>query len=131
MSPRIEGAAVAGIIVIILAASFLLDAAPSIGPGYGLCLFRNITHLPCPSCGMTRAFINLSHGGLYDAVHLNPSSIFIYIAAWLGLFAGICQIIFNKPFIRTAWADSKKILFPLVIVMMSASWIYNLIHHFS
>ena len=32
------------------------------------CLFRGITGMKCPGCGMTRAFVSFFHGGFVDAV---------------------------------------------------------------
>ena len=36
------------------------------------CLFLNITGIPCPSCGMTRAYIALFRGNLSQAFHYHP-----------------------------------------------------------
>jgi len=41
----------------------------------GTCTFRRLTDLPCPGCGMTRAFISMAHGRLADAWHFNPAGI--------------------------------------------------------
>jgi hypothetical protein len=37
-----------------------------------LCLFRNATGLPCPTCGSTRAVLAAADGRLVDAVTFNP-----------------------------------------------------------
>ncbi|HEV7504248.1 MAG TPA: DUF2752 domain-containing protein [Thermoanaerobaculia bacterium] len=42
------------------------DAASSI------CLLRRVFHLPCPGCGMTRAFAALAKGDWRAAVSLHP-----------------------------------------------------------
>jgi uncharacterized protein DUF2752 len=42
------------------------DAASSI------CLLRRVFHLPCPGCGMTRAFASLAKGDWSTAVALHP-----------------------------------------------------------
>src|SRR5438105_2664173 len=36
------------------------------------CLFKEITGLPCPSCGITRALLLLAHGNLSASLFLNP-----------------------------------------------------------
>jgi len=37
-----------------------------------VCLFLNVTGIPCPSCGMTRAYISLFSGNLSQAFHYHP-----------------------------------------------------------
>jgi hypothetical protein len=41
-------------------------AASESGPV--LCPFRRLTGLPCPACGLTRSWVDLSHGDLAGAV---------------------------------------------------------------
>ena len=43
-------------------------------PGIQLprCVFKTITGLPCPTCGVTRAIIALSRGDVDHAVFMNP-----------------------------------------------------------
>lgn len=125
---RVEGTAILSLLGVIFFISITFEAAPH-GP-WG-CLFKAVTHLPCPSCGMTRAFIALGHGDICSAIFLNPSSILVYSFAWIGLFLAFLQIIYGKKFIRIAWTKSEKVLFPLILVLMSCTWVYKLIYHFS
>jgi len=37
-----------------------------------ICLFLNITGIPCPACGMTRAYISLFKGNLAQAFYYHP-----------------------------------------------------------
>lgn len=59
-----------------------------------LCLLRALTGVPCPLCGMSRAFIHISRGDLLGAVSLHALSPTIYLcgillaAALLGELAG-------------------------------------------
>ncbi|HVF42774.1 MAG TPA: DUF2752 domain-containing protein [Pyrinomonadaceae bacterium] len=50
-------------------------------PGFVLCPFRALTGLPCPGCGMTRAFCALGHGDLSAAFGYNPLAPFVFAAA--------------------------------------------------
>jgi len=55
-------------------------------PTFVLCPFRFLTGLPCPGCGMTRAFCHLAHGHFVSALQFNPFSFFVFLAAiiaWL------------------------------------------------
>jgi len=43
------------------------------------CLFKSVFHIPCPGCGMTRAFILLGHFRFQEALSMNINGIFAYI----------------------------------------------------
>ena len=63
--------------------SFCLDLSAL--PGESLCWFYNLTHLPCPGCGLTRAFLCISHGQWGRAWGFNPCGFIWYSLAWYGL----------------------------------------------
>ena len=50
---------------------------------FTICLFKNLTGVPCPSCGMTRAFLFLGHGYVLKASALNPLAAPVALALWL------------------------------------------------
>ncbi len=52
-------------------------------PGVALCPFRAVTGLPCPGCGMTRAFCSIGHGDLARAFGYNALAPFVFLAAML------------------------------------------------
>ncbi len=41
-----------------------------LGP-YPLCPIQLFLHIPCPGCGLTRAFVAMSHGHLLEALRWN------------------------------------------------------------
>jgi hypothetical protein len=57
--------------------------SPADLPGLVLCPFRALTGLPCPGCGMTRAFCSLGHGDLSGAFGYNALAPFVFAAALL------------------------------------------------
>ncbi len=61
------------------------------------CLFRRVFGMPCPTCGLTRAFAAISHGQLDDALRFHAAALWIYTAFWLGAVAS-CVALF-----RAAW----------------------------
>jgi hypothetical protein len=127
-NPRKAGAVILVILGTIILLSIVLDSAPQ---RLSLCLFRTFTGLPCPSCGMTRAFISLGHGDIYSAVLFNPASILIYIATWVGFILALLQTVYGKKYIEIIWSKYRKALFPLILTIMTSVWIYQLVHHFN
>ena len=62
-----------------------------------LCLFKGLTGLDCPGCGMTRAFLLIGHGRFADAVASHPASLPAYaIVAGLAV-TGIARIVRKRP----------------------------------
>ncbi len=49
--------------------------------GYQLpmtCMFRAITGVRCPACGLTRGFVFMGHGQLVDAFRIHPLAPFLF-----------------------------------------------------
>jgi hypothetical protein len=75
--PGIASAAVGMLLLAQIAAAALLLRASQDGvwllghPIGGVCLFRRLTGLPCPACGMTRSIVLTLNGHLGAALRLN------------------------------------------------------------
>jgi hypothetical protein len=57
------------------------------GMGFEVCGLRRLTGIPCPGCGMTRAFTALARGDWAAAWALHPFSLLLAVqagAAWVG-----------------------------------------------
>ena len=73
----------------VLAASVVLplpDARGEIAHLPAFCPFYRLTGLPCPGCGLTRAFVCLGHGQVLAALHWHPLGWVLYalcLAVWL------------------------------------------------
>lgn len=63
------------LVILLLMAVVLAGICFSIYSGGSICVIRNITGLPCPGCGMTRALIALSKLEFTKAVGLHPLSL--------------------------------------------------------
>jgi len=78
----------------VLAASIALPlpaANGEIGHMPALCPFFLATGLPCPGCGLTRAFVCIGHGRLSESLHWHPLGLLVYLSfvvlwAYYGLY---------------------------------------------
>lgn len=77
--PR-QGAGVFFVVVVLVLMASTLTRAPARLP-FTVCLFHNLTGLPCPGCGMTRGFVAMGHGRIAEAWTANPFSPFVFVAA--------------------------------------------------
>ena len=69
-----------------------VELLPPGGPP--VCLFRALTHLDCPSCGMTRAFRSLGKLDVRKAIGYNPLSPAVFLGAlvcWGYAIAQVCR----------------------------------------
>ena len=89
-----EARAAAGTLWALLSGVFAASLRlPLPSPGTGqighlpsVCLFYNLTGLPCPGCGLTRSFVCLGHGRFWEALHwhpLGPAIFFVFALLWL------------------------------------------------
>ena len=93
-----ERSAAAGFVTVALTASALFPARqaeqlPS------LCPFHHFTGRDCPGCGMSRAFILISHGQIRRAYRMNKMSIPVYALSLYLAVAGLSDML---RFLRSA-----------------------------
>jgi hypothetical protein len=63
-------------------AAVALGAATGGRPdGPTLCLFKSVTGLPCPFCGVTRSLFELGHGHVAASVELSPLGLLVPLVA--------------------------------------------------
>lgn len=86
---------IAAAAVITLSFLFCADALPSIP----LCPFYEFYRLPCPGCGLTRAFCCIGHGDFSAAWRFNPFSF---------LFYGACICLVVWPAVRRWCPDIER-----------------------
>lgn len=61
------------------------------------CLMKEVIGIPCPGCGLTRAWINFLKGNITEAFYYNPLFLFIPILIGLILVRLICH---NERYIK-------------------------------
>ena len=90
------------------------------------CLFRLVTGWPCPSCGLTHAFISLGHGRWAEGVLENIMSPALFLATAL-IFAGAAyDVATGRARLPRLWARFKSQFFVAVIILASLSWAWNI-----
>jgi hypothetical protein len=86
-----------------------------------MCLFKWITGLPCPTCGLTRAGLHLLSADLAGAFMYNPLC-FAAILAAVG--ALLSRIISGRQLRISASPKEKKIIVTLLITALSLNWLF-------
>ena len=112
----------------VIGLSFVLSGPPLPFPG---CLFRLITGLPCPSCGLTHAFIALGHGRLFEAFLDNIMSPFLFVTLIGILGVSVYESLSGRYCLQPLWARVKNKVLVMVLILAALSWSWNLFKHFS
>lgn len=112
---------------VVLAALWLaLGGAAILLGGYldrpvGLCLFKRLTGIPCPTCGFTRGALNLLQGQLVQAWLCNP-----LLYSVLGIFFAvtIVRVLFGRAVRIHLSRAERAIAWIVAIVLFFANWAY-------
>ena len=64
------------------------------------CPFFLATGLPCPGCGLTRAFVCISHGHFAESLHWHPIGLLVYASfVWLWAYYGLFALRRQRPYV--------------------------------
>lgn len=119
-------ACVAGYLYVLLYV-FILSGHSS----FGVCMFKNVTGIPCPSCGSTRAVALLLHAQFKAAFLMNPIGIalaFLMVFVPIGLLSDRLQ---NKKQLYTLYSKAETLLRKPVFAiaffaLVGANWIWGI-----
>lgn len=98
---------------------------PSGGVDSSICLFRRLSGIPCPGCGMTRAFAHLAKGEWLEAARDHPFSFLLAAEAGLVWLAWGVSLLRGIPFRH----PRQEILTPLVLghlILLGVFWLGRL-----
>jgi len=123
----LSSACAAGYIWLIL--SYHRNSSGIIEPG--VCLFKRITTIPCPSCGTTRSVMSILQGNFADALYWNPFGLILTLVLLITPFwisydlAGHNDTLFRaynraELILRRTW-----IAIPLIGLVV-LNWIWNI-----
>lgn len=96
-----------------------------------ICLFKNITGLPCPGCGMTHAFFDFIRLDFKAAYYHNAFSVLFYSVFFLMIFAELLFKISKNKYLISWIQKNKKTIIILAAIISGINWSINLYRHFS
>lgn len=96
-----------------------------------VCFFKKVTDIPCPSCGTTRAILEIAKGRFLDSILLNPFGILVALIMlvcpiWIMFDYTFKKDTFYKFYKKTELFLSKRIIAILMIILIIANWIWNI-----
>ena len=94
------------------------------------CLFRSLTGIPCPGCGMTRGFVAMGHGRFLEAWQVHPLAPVTYAVAvgyvaWSVLRWLVPSLGRVRASERLMWS-----IFAAALLGVLAWWSISLFRHF-
>ena len=96
-----------------------------------VCVFKQVTHLPCPSCGTTRSVVSILQGNFSRGFFWNPFG-FIVLATMLLLpICLLSDFLKNNSSLLTAYQKTEKmftrkwIAVPAIFLVV-VNWIWNI-----
>ena len=113
------------LLVFLFSARTLANLSSGFSTGPSLCMFRNVTGLPCPFCGSTRSVGNILIGNFNIALHMNPLGYFSL--AFLMLLFVSPSTIKNMSFYiaKKWWSITQRNQILTIIGLFSVAWMLN------
>jgi hypothetical protein len=99
-----------------------------------VCIIKNVTGYPCPSCGTTRAVLLLMERKIAASFLLNPFGILVATIMTVAPIWILIDIVFKKEtfyiwYKKTEAMLRKPWLATLLLLLVLFNWIWNLYKH--
>jgi hypothetical protein len=89
------------------------------------CVFRDLTGVPCPTCGATRSVVHLARGEFFASFGMNPLVSLCFVVAALVFFYNLVTLIIGFPRIDVILSDQEKNIVRYGTVALAlANWCY-------
>ena len=116
-------------VVLVLAWLTLVGITSWVGASTGrsvhLCLFKQLTGLPCPTCGLTRGTFCLLRGEPIAAWLRNP---FLFSALAVFCLATVVRIVFARAVRIHLGPTQGRVLWSLLAAAFLANWLYLILY---
>lgn len=101
---------------------------------FRVCIIKNVTGYPCPSCGTTRAVSLLLKGKIAESAVLNPFGILIAIIMTVFPLWVLTDIVLKKDSFYKAYKNAESVirkpwLASVLILLVLFNWIWNIYKH--
>ena len=113
-----------GIVWAVLVGVFVL-LKPA-GSDATLCVFRNVTGLPCPTCGSSRAALAVVRGRPLEAIVLNP---FVTVAGALAIAWLTVRVGFGRRIEIDLAPRQFRLVWVVIAALLGANWVYLILGH--
>ncbi len=97
----------------------------------GVCLFKRVTGVPCPSCGSTRSVLSILKGDFLAGILLNPFGIIIVLILLVFPVWIIYDVLSRRDTLFNAYNRTelflkrKWIAIPAILLVL-LNWIWNI-----
>ncbi len=106
--------------------SYFYHADPH--PRVSLCIFYNLTKLPCPGCGMTRSFCSIAKGDLLASFQFHGLGPVMFVGVFFGWLASLLAIFhIRKPFEFLKLLSTNELLIKTGLSVLGIHWLIRLI----
>jgi hypothetical protein len=117
------------IIGIALCAGFFVSLSDL--PNRTLCFMKQVFHIDCPGCGMTRAFLLIPRGHFLEALSFNAAALSFYLLLFI-IFITLIGRLRSKDFLSSLfWVKLRTWLAILCLALVTVQWFVRLYIYFS
>lgn len=98
---------------------------------FSFCFFKNLTGIPCPSCGITRSIVLFCQGNVAEAILLNPLGLIAALALLIAPFWILFDSMTGSQSVATAYKkmerfiQQQKVYVPLIALLI-LNWYWNI-----
>lgn len=97
----------------------------------GVCFIKNVTGIPCPSCGSTRAVTSLLHGHFLTSIYWNPFGLIIVLIMIFAPIWILYDIVLKKETLYLIYQGTesffkRKTVAGIAISLVVLNWVWNI-----